>query len=134
MFKESLLKFSLLRHSLPLNWQNTTKPPLSRQGKLHFILVLIPGENSVNSPLIFKKLGEIINNSINETLSRTLLTSSTTLIVVVILFLMGGGVIHDFAFAMLIGVLVGTYSSIFVASPIILFWEGKLTKENTTIQ
>ena len=71
---------------------------------------------------------EIINKSINETLSRTVLTSTTTLIVVVALFVLGGGVIHDFAFAMLIGVLVGTYSSIFVASPIILVWEERFAK------
>ena len=71
-----------------------------------------------------------MNSSINETLSRTILTSATTLIVVVALFVLGGGVIHDFAFAMLIGIGVGTYSSIFVASPIILAWEGKLNKDN----
>jgi len=71
---------------------------------------------------------EIMNKSINETLSRTVLTSTTTLIVVVALFILGGGVIHDFAFAMLIGVIVGTYSSIFVASPIILVWEERFAK------
>jgi preprotein translocase subunit SecF len=65
-----------------------------------------------------------MNESINETLSRTILTSSTTLIVVLALFLLGGGVIHDFAFAMLVGIVVGTYSSIFVASPVLLIWEG----------
>jgi preprotein translocase subunit SecF len=67
----------------------------------------------------------IINSSINETLSRTFLTSLTTLIVVVILFIFGGGVIHNFAFALMVGVLVGTYSSIFVASPIILIWQQR---------
>jgi preprotein translocase subunit SecF len=67
----------------------------------------------------------VINSSINETLSRTLLTSLTTLIVVVILFIFGGGVIHNFAFALMVGVLVGTYSSIFVASPIILTWQQR---------
>jgi preprotein translocase subunit SecF len=72
-----------------------------------------------------EKLSEVINVSINETLSRTILTSMTTLVVVVVLFLLGGGVIHDFAFALLIGVIVGTYSSIFVASPILLFLEEK---------
>ncbi|MFH1487303.1 MAG: protein translocase subunit SecF [Pseudomonadota bacterium] len=71
---------------------------------------------------------EIMNTSINETLSRTILTSATTLIVVVGLFILGGGVIHDFAFAMLIGIVVGTYSSIFVASPILLLWEKKVPK------
>jgi len=65
---------------------------------------------------------QIINKSINETLSRTILTSLTTLVVVISLFLFGGGIIHDFAFAMIIGVLIGTYSSIFVASPILLLW------------
>ena len=75
-----------------------------------------------------KRLEEVINTGINETLSRTLLTSTTTLIVVVALFLLGGGVIHDFAFAMLIGIVVGTYSSIFVASPIILVWEGSVNE------
>jgi preprotein translocase subunit SecF len=71
---------------------------------------------------------EIMNKSINETLSRTVLTSATTLIVVVALFILGGGVIHDFAFAMLVGIIVGTYSSIFVASPIILVWEERFAK------
>ncbi|MCW8893622.1 MAG: protein translocase subunit SecF, partial [Deltaproteobacteria bacterium] len=67
----------------------------------------------------------IVNRSINETLSRTLLTSGTTLLVVLALFILGGGVIHNFAFAMLVGVLIGTYSSIFVASPVLIFWEEK---------
>ena len=65
--------------------------------------------------------GEMINHSINQTLSRTLLTSITTLIVVVLLYFFGGAGIHAFAFALVIGVLVGTYSSIFVASPV-LYW------------
>jgi preprotein translocase subunit SecF len=70
-------------------------------------------------------LAIIINKSVNETLARTLLTSLTTLIVVVTLFLLGGGIIHDFAFALIVGVLVGTYSSVFVASPILLAWQGR---------
>jgi preprotein translocase subunit SecF len=70
----------------------------------------------------------ILNRSINETLSRTTLTSLTTLIVVVALFVLGGGIIHDFAFALLVGIVVGTYSSIFVASPILLAWQGKQSK------
>jgi len=72
-----------------------------------------------------KPLDFIVNRSINETLSRTILTSLTTLIVVVTLFILGGGIIHDFAFALIIGVLVGTYSSIYVASPILLAWQGR---------
>jgi preprotein translocase subunit SecF len=68
---------------------------------------------------------KVINRSVNETLSRTILTSVTTLIVIIILFLLGGGVIHDFAFALLIGIIVGTYSSIFVASPVVILLEQK---------
>ncbi len=67
----------------------------------------------------------IINRSINETLSRTILTSLTTLTVVIALFVMGGGIVHDFAFAMIVGIIVGTYSSIYVASPILLTWQKR---------
>ena len=67
----------------------------------------------------------ILNRSVNETLSRTILTSGTTLIVIVALFLLGGGIIHDFSFALLVGVVVGTYSSIYVASPILLAWQAR---------
>lgn len=72
-------------------------------------------------------LNFIINRSVNETLSRTILTSVTTLIVVVALFVLGGGIIHDFAFAMMVGVLVGTYSSVYVASPIIIALQERRT-------
>ena len=68
----------------------------------------------------------VINQSINESLSRTIVTSVTTFLVVLILFLVGGEVIHSFAFAMIVGVIVGTYSSIFVASPVVI----KMSKEN----
>ncbi len=67
----------------------------------------------------------IINKSVNETLSRTALTSLTTLTVVLALFVLGGGIIHDFAFAMMIGIIVGTYSSVYIASPILLAWQGR---------
>lgn len=70
-------------------------------------------------------LTEIINKSVNQTLGRTIITSLTTLLVVVILFSFGGGIIHNFAFALIVGVVVGTYSSIFVASPILLAWQQK---------
>lgn len=78
-----------------------------------------------NSKKYQKNLFEtVINTSINETLSRTILTSLTTMVVVVTLYIMGGGIIHDFAFAMTIGIITGTYSSIFIASPILLAWHG----------
>ena len=76
-----------------------------------------------NSVLRKLPLYDRINSSLNQTLSRTLLTSTTTLIVVVSLFVYGGPVINDFSFALLIGVLVGTYSSLFVASPIVYVWQ-----------
>jgi preprotein translocase subunit SecF len=66
-------------------------------------------------------LGHIMSLSISQTLSRTLLTAFTVFIVVLVLFLKGGAVIHNFAFVMLIGVIVGCYSSIFIASPVVLF-------------
>jgi preprotein translocase SecF subunit len=65
-------------------------------------------------------LSSVINESINQSLSRTIITSLTTLFVVMVLFLVGGEVIHTFAFAMIVGVIVGTYSSVFVASPVVI--------------
>ena len=65
---------------------------------------------------------EVINTSINQTLSRTILTSGTTLLVVAALFLLGGEIIHDFSFALMVGVFVGTYSSIFIASVFLVYW------------
>lgn len=71
-------------------------------------------------------LGDIINASVNQTLSRTILTSGTTLVVLICLFVLGGGVIEDFALALLVGVVVGTYSSVFVAAPVLMMLpEGK---------
>lgn len=71
----------------------------------------------------------IINKSINQTLSRTILTSLTTLIVVLCLFLIGSEVIKPFAFALLIGIFIGTYSSIYIASPVILLWHKLSSKK-----
>ncbi|MBD3377054.1 protein translocase subunit SecF [candidate division KSB1 bacterium] len=65
----------------------------------------------------------IFNYSLNQTLSRTVITSVTTLIVVLVLFFLGGEVIHDFSFALIIGVIIGTYSSLYVASPLVLEWQ-----------
>ena len=73
--------------------------------------------------------GGVINHSINETLSRTIITSLTTFVVVLSLYIFGGTVIHDFAFAILIGVVVGTYSSIFVASPLMVEHFNKRQKK-----
>ncbi len=72
---------------------------------------------------------EVINLSVNESLSRTILTSVTTFLVVFSLYMLGGEIIKDFSFAMLIGLVVGTYSSVFVASPVIIFLEpGNIEK------
>ena len=70
-----------------------------------------------------ESLETIINTSINETLSRTILTTGTALLVLFALFFLGGGVIRPFAFALLVGFFSGVYSTIFIASPVILFWE-----------
>mgnify|MGYP001354595948 FL=1 len=67
----------------------------------------------------------IVNNSINESLSRTVITSLTTFLVVFILWLFGGEVIHNFAFAMIVGVIVGTYSSIYIASTLVIYLHEK---------
>ncbi len=71
---------------------------------------------------------KIINQSINESLSRTIVTSLTTFFVVLILWLFGGEVIHNFALAMIIGVIVGTYSSIYIASPIVIYLHDRAAK------
>ena len=70
-------------------------------------------------------LVQSVNASINQTLSRTLLTSGTTLMVVAALFFFGGEIIHDFSFALLVGILVGTYSSIFIASAFLVYWDSR---------
>jgi preprotein translocase subunit SecF len=70
--------------------------------------------------------GAMVNISINESLSRTIITSLTTLIVVLFLLFMGGEVIHDFAFALMVGIIIGTYSSIYVASPILIEWQTRM--------
>jgi len=80
---------------------------------------------------LFRKKGDFpstINASINEVLSRTIITSLTTFMVVLTLFLVGGEVVRDFSFALMLGIIIGTYSSVFVASPIIVEWERKSPK------
>ncbi|HNT33432.1 MAG TPA: protein translocase subunit SecD [bacterium] len=72
-----------------------------------------------------KDMPTVINNSINQTLSRTILTAATTLFVVIALFMFGGIVLNDFAFALLVGIVVGTYSSIYIASPILIYWQSR---------
>jgi preprotein translocase SecF subunit len=68
---------------------------------------------------------QIINKSLNQVLTRTIITSLTTLFVLVCLFLFGGSVINDFAFTLIAGIIVGTYSSDFVVAPLVLDWELK---------
>lgn len=68
---------------------------------------------------------EVVNEGINQTLSRTILTSLTVFLVLIPLFLFGGSVIHDFAFTLIVGVIVGTYSSIFIASAFVIYWRER---------
>ena len=99
------------------------------------VLLTIVGYSINDTVVIFDRMREnlrlyrkytfydIINRSVNETLSRTVITSLTVILVLVALFFFGGGAIHDFALALLFGVIIGTYSSIFVAAPIVYEWE-----------
>ncbi len=100
-------------------------------------LLTIAGYSLTDTVVVFDRIREnmrlrlkdsvadVMNLSINEVLSRTLVTSLTVFFTSLALFLFGGEVIHDFALAMLLGVIVGTYSSIFVASPVVLLWRSK---------
>jgi len=100
-------------------------------------LLTIAGYSLTDTVVVFDRIREnlrtrlkepvqaVMNASINEVLSRTIITSFTVLITSLALFFFGGEVIHDFSLAMILGVIIGTYSSIFVASPIALFWEKK---------
>jgi preprotein translocase subunit SecF len=72
-----------------------------------------------------ESLGEVINLSINQTLGRTVITAGTALLSAFALFLFGGEVLHGFAFAMIVGIITGTYSSVFVAAAIVTFWHRK---------
>jgi preprotein translocase subunit SecF len=69
-------------------------------------------------------LESLMNKSVNQTLSRTIMTSGLTFLTVIALFIWGGPVLHSFSFALVCGILVGTYSSVFIASPIVLFWHN----------
>jgi preprotein translocase subunit SecF len=73
-------------------------------------------------------LEKVMNRAINQTLSRTVMTSGLTFLTVIALFIWGGAVLHGFSFALVCGIIVGTYSSIFVASPIVLFWHNYTDK------
>jgi preprotein translocase subunit SecF len=100
-------------------------------------LLTIAGYSLTDTVVVFDRIREnlrtrlkdpverVMNQSINEVLSRTIVTSLTVLLTSVALFFLGGEVLHDFSLAMIIGLLIGTYSSVFVASPIVLLWGGK---------
>ena len=79
-------------------------------------------ENHPSGTMTSTRMIEVINRSVSETLSRTLLTSLTTLVAVLALLFLGGEVIRGFALALTIGIVVGTYSSIFIASPVVVYW------------
>ncbi|MGN6733501.1 MAG: protein translocase subunit SecF [Candidatus Binatia bacterium] len=79
-----------------------------------------------------ESLETIINTSINETLSRTIITTGTAILVLLALFVLGGGVIRPFAFALLVGFFSGVYSTIFIASPVVLLWEKRPIRKSTS--
>jgi preprotein translocase subunit SecF len=70
----------------------------------------------------------VINLSINQTLGRTIITSGTALVTALALFFFGGEVLHGFAFTMVVGIITGTYSSVFIASAIVSFWRGSTAR------
>ena len=78
-------------------------------------------------------LESVINKSVNQTLSRTVMTSGLTFLTVIALFLFGGPVLHGFSFALVVGIIIGTYSSVFVASPIVLFWHNYTDSRRRTV-
>jgi len=100
-------------------------------------LLTIAGYSLTDTVVVFDRIREnlklkqkdsvesVMNTSINEVLSRTIITSTTVLLTSIALFFFGGEVLHDFSLAMIMGVIIGTYSSIFVASPVVLLWGGK---------
>lgn len=100
-------------------------------------LLTVAGYSLTDTVVVFDRIREnlklrqkddvetVINSSINEVLSRTIITSLTVLLTSIALFFFGGEVLHDFSLAMIMGVIIGTYSSIFVASPVVLLWGGK---------
>lgn len=100
-------------------------------------LLTVAGYSLTDTVVVFDRIREnlkarqresveaVMNISINEVLSRTIITSTTVLLTSIALFFFGGEVLHDFSLAMIMGVIIGTYSSIFVASPIVLLWGGK---------
>jgi preprotein translocase SecF subunit len=73
-------------------------------------------------------LAQVVNRSLNETLSRTILTGGTVILTLAALLLFGGEVLHDFALALLVGVIAGTYSSIFVVAPIVIYWPWTVSR------
>ncbi len=100
-------------------------------------LLTLAGYSLTDTVVVFDRIREnlkrgkreplpvLVNNSINEVLSRTIITSVTVVIVLIPLVLFGGEVLHDFSLALLFGVIVGTYSSVFVASPVLVVWQAK---------
>src|SRR5207249_6686135 len=78
-------------------------------------------------------LESLINRSVNQTLSRTVLTSGLTFLTALSLYLFGGQVLNGFSFALVVGIIVGTYSSIFIASPILIFWQNFLESRKRAV-
>jgi preprotein translocase subunit SecF len=99
-------------------------------------LLMIAGYSLTDTVVVFDRIrenlkkrirgtiAEIVNRSVNEVLTRTIIVSLTTLLSALALYIFGGEVIHDFALAIILGIMVGTYSSVFVASPVVVLWRG----------
>ena len=131
-----VLKLTLISNFLPVDFEVNLMVITA--------MLTILGFSVHDSIVVFDRIREVrgkspsitdvmINTSINQTLGRTLLTSLTTLMVVVILYALGGAGIHGFAFALVVGVMVGTYSSIFVASPALLWMARRAVARGDTV-
>jgi preprotein translocase subunit SecF len=117
---------------------------MNREINLLFItaVLTVAGYSLTDTVVVFDRIREnmhknlkealpvVFNQSINEVLSRTIVTSLTTFLAALSLFIFGGEVIHDFAFALVVGIAVGTYSSVFVASPIVVVLESRTIQSN----
>ncbi len=111
----------LLRH---IKWPRAKSPPLNVKNdrySLNDTIVIFDRIRENMRGQRWAQFAAVVNTGVNQTLSRTLLTTGSTLLVVVALLLFGGDVLHDFAFALLVGMVAGTYSTIFIANPLLVY-------------
>jgi len=129
----------IIANEMGVSIKMTAAPMIEKSGDLAAILTVV-GYSLNDTIIVFDRIREniktsksthldtIINESVSATLTRTILTSGTTLITVVVLFLFGGDMIHGFSLALIVGIVIGTLSSIFVAAPMLLWFKFSVEK------